>query len=90
MPRSARLLRPIATPSTTANTITSTVAISVIARVTIESFQSPVHKMTASQPTVMAGRPPAAEHVGEGDQHQRHHHQGESASRSSNGLITTR
>ena len=41
MPRSARLLRPIATPSTTAISITIAVAITVMDRVTIESFHSP-------------------------------------------------
>ena len=61
MPMSARLLRPIATPSTTAMTITSTVATRVIARVTIVSFQRPVPKMTASQTTVIAAgfQPPS-------------------------------
>ena len=39
---SVRRFRPIATPRTTAMTITSTVAINVIARVIIESFHSPV------------------------------------------------
>ena len=39
---SVRRLRPMPTPRTTATTITSTVAISVIASVTIESFHSPV------------------------------------------------
>ena len=71
--RSARRLRPIATPSTTAISITRTVAISVIARVTIVSFHSPVQKMTASQTTRDRRRAPAAEHVGDGEQHERHH-----------------
>ena len=59
MPRSARRLRPIATPSDTAMTITSAVAIRVMARVTIESFHSPVPRITASQTAVITvGRQP--------------------------------
>ena len=50
---------PIQTPRTTAITITSTVATSVMVSVTIASFHSPVPKMTASQTTVVTtGRQP--------------------------------
>ena len=56
---SAPRLRPIATPRKTAISITRAVAISVIARVTMVSFQRPVAKMTASHTSVIAaGRQP--------------------------------
>ena len=59
MPMSARRLRPIATPSTTAITMTSAVAIRVWERVTIESFHRPVIRMTTSHTAVTAvGRQP--------------------------------
>ena len=49
----------MATPRNTAITITRAVASSVMARVTMVSFQSPVAKMTASHTTVIAaGRQP--------------------------------
>ena len=52
-------MRPIDTPSTTAISITSTVATRVIASVTIVSFHRPVAKMTASQTRVITvGRQP--------------------------------
>ena len=56
---SARRLRPIATPSSTAMSITSAVAIRVMDRVTIESFHSPVQRITPSHTAVIAvGRQP--------------------------------
>ena len=85
MTRSARLLRPIETPSTTAKSITMTVAIRVMARVTIVSFQSPVQKMTASQTTVITAglQPPRTKAMAISTSAISHH--GESASRSSTG-----
>src|SRR5262245_47516030 len=59
MDTSARLLRPIETPSTTASSITIAVAIKVIESVIIVSCHRPVHKMTASHTSVTtAGRQP--------------------------------
>ena len=78
------------TPRTTATTITSRVAIRVIASVIIESFHSPVPKMIARQITVTDDRAPATEHVGQRHDDQAITHHGDSASRSCSGLMNHR
>ena len=87
-PRSARRLRPIQTPRTTASTITSTVATSVMVSVTIASFHRPSAEDDGqADRRVITQRAPAAERRRRSRRSPAPStHHGDSASRTCSGL----
>src|SRR5262245_36469666 len=89
MDTSARLLRPIETPSTTASSITIAVAIKLIDSLIIVSSHRPVHKLTASHTSVTtAGRQPPRTYATASSTSAITHH-GDSDIRSCSGLMSS-